>query len=62
MNNKDLPIGFVMALAQNENALKSFEGMSDEQKQALVNKSRKINSKKEMHCFVESLSQGGIEV
>lgn len=53
MNSKDLPINFVMALAQNETALKEFQNMSETQKTAVVDKTRKINTKLEMKSFVD---------
>ncbi|MCH5314502.1 MAG: hypothetical protein J1E81_01210 [Eubacterium sp.] len=53
MNPKDLPINFVMALAQNETALKEFQNLSDEQKSAVADRTRQISSKREMKSFVD---------
>lgn len=58
--NGDLPLSFVMALSQNEPALKRFEGMNEAQKKAVINKTRKINSKHEMRSFVDYLSEGNL--
>lgn len=58
MNKTDLPIGFGIALAQNETAMKQFESLSSTQKEAVINKTRKINSKNEMQLFVNYLSEG----
>lgn len=41
MNKTDLPIGFGIALAQNETAMKQFESLSSTQKEAVINKTRK---------------------
>ncbi|MDE5973706.1 MAG: hypothetical protein K2G73_03450 [Eubacterium sp.] len=62
MSKTDLPIGFGMALAQNENAMKQFESLSSSQKEAIINKTRKINSKNEMQCFVNCLSEGSLNI
>lgn len=62
MDYSDLPVGFGMALLQNEDAMKQFEGLDESQKQAVINKTRKINSKNDMKCFVNSLSEGSIVI
>ena len=62
MNKTDLPIGFGIALAQNETAMKQFESLSSTQKEAVINKTRKINSKNEMQCFVNYLSEGSLKI
>lgn len=62
MNNGDLPIGFVMALAENEAAMKKFSALNENQKEAVLNKTRKINSKNEMQCFVNYLSEDSLKL
>lgn len=62
MNKKDLPLGFGMALAQNEAAMKQFETLTESEKETVINKTRKINSKREMQCFVNCLSEGGLNI
>lgn len=62
MNKTDLPIGFGIALAQNETAMKQFESLSSTQKEAIINKTRKINSKNEMQLFVNYLSEGLLNI
>lgn len=62
MDKTDLPIGFGMALAQNETAMKQFEALSENQKQTVINKTRKINSKHEMQSFVNCLSEGSLHI
>ena len=52
----ELPLGFGMALAQNESAMKKFEMLSDKEKRAVINKTHEINSKSEMHSLVDSLT------
>lgn len=45
MNKNDLPLGFGMALAQNETAMQQFEALTSKQKEAVVNKTKKRNEK-----------------
>ncbi|MCM1286228.1 MAG: hypothetical protein NC213_07720 [Acetobacter sp.] len=56
MNGKELPLSFVMNLAQNETALKRFEAMSKEEKEAIIKKTHEINSREEMRNLVNNLS------
>ena len=54
----ELPLGFGMALAQNETAMKKFEMLSEQEKQAVIQKTHNVNSKKEMQTLVNSLASG----
>lgn len=56
MNNFELPLGFGMALAQNERAMAKFESLSEAEKRAVVEKTHSIRSKSEMSSFVNSLT------
>ena len=58
MNTRDLPLGFGMALAQNEPAMKKFESLSESEKAAFVEKTHSVNSKSEMQALVDSLTHG----
>ena len=51
----DLPQGFAMALAQNPNAMDAFSALSEEQRQQVLDKSRRIRSRAEMRSYVDSL-------
>ncbi|MBQ2774488.1 MAG: hypothetical protein IJF40_01180 [Clostridia bacterium] len=53
----ELPLGFGMALAQNEPAMKAFEAMSEEQKKAVVAQLSSVKSKREMQAFVNGLTK-----
>ena len=53
----DLPIGFGLSLAANEKSMAAFAEMSDEQKQAVVDKSRTMQSRVDMQRFVNSLGK-----
>ena len=50
-----IPIGFGMALAVNEPAMNTYAAMTEEQKQAIINKAHNVRSEKEMHDLVASL-------
>ena len=51
-----VPIGFGMALAQNTAAMNRYAGLSEAQKQTILNKAHNIRSEREMHDLVESLA------
>jgi hypothetical protein len=55
-----VPIGFGMALAVNEPAMNAYAAMTEEQKQAIINKAHNVRSKKEMHNLVARLANGGV--
>lgn len=55
MNFTEVPIGFGMALAQNEEAMNTFTMMTKEEKQAIWNKAHSAQSEQEMHQIVNSI-------
>ena len=55
----EVPLGFGMALAQNEKALESFAAMDERQKQRYLYDARHVRSKSEMHNLVNRI--GGIQ-
>ncbi len=56
-----VPIGFGMALAMNQPAMNAYAAMTEEQKQAIVNKAHNVRSEKEMHDLVNSLAHPTIQ-
>jgi hypothetical protein len=56
-----VPIGFGMALAVNEPAMNVYAAMTEEQKQAIINKAHSARSEKEMHEIVNSIAHGTIQ-
>lgn len=58
MNSIDLPLGFGMALAQNESAMKNFEKLTESEKAAVIEKTHSLKSKSEMQNLVSSLTNG----
>ena len=57
--NLELPLGFGMALAQNEAAMKRFESLSETEKQAVLAKTHSVRSKQEMRQLVDGLCSPG---
>ena len=53
-----VPMGFGMALAVNEPAMNVYSAMTEEQKQAILNKAHNVRSEQEMHDLVASLVNG----
>ena len=62
MSKIELPLGLGMALAQNEEAMQKFESLTDTQKQAVINATHSVNSKREMQQLVRDLSSGAMNV
>ena len=57
MSETELPLGFGMALAQNEAAMQKFEGMTEAEKQAFLQRTHNVRSKAEMQQLVASLNR-----
>lgn len=53
-----VPIGFGMALAQNEAAMQRYAAMSEAQKQDLLNRAHDVRSEKEMYSLVAGIANG----
>lgn len=49
-----------MALAMNEPAMAAYAVMTEQQKQAILNKAHNARSEKEMHQIVSSIAAGSI--
>ena len=55
MGEMNLPLGLGMALAQNEEAMKAFESLSEAEKSSFLERTRNVRSKKEMQQLVTGL-------
>lgn len=51
-----VPIGFGMALAMNPPALNAYSAMTEEQKQAILDRAHNAHSEREMHDIVNSIA------
>ena len=56
-----VPIGFGMALAMNQPAMNTYSAMTEQQKQAVINKAHNVRSEWEMHDLVVSLAHGAMQ-
>ena len=56
-----VPIGFGMALAQNEAAMLRYAHLSEQQKQNILNRAHNVRSEKEMYSLVASLANGTVQ-
>lgn len=55
IDNNELPIGFTMELAQHSDILNRFAGLSEPERNAIVEGARNIDSRQEMRNYVESM-------
>lgn len=58
--NTELPLGFGMALAQNEAAMREFERLTESEKQSVLQRAHHVHSKSEMRQLVSSLGRSGM--
>lgn len=56
MNFAEVPIGFGMALAQNEKAVNAYAMMTREQKNAILEKAHNARSENEMQQIVAAIA------
>lgn len=54
-NYNSLPIGFGMALAMNPPAFNAYSNLTEEEKDALIDRARHVGSQEEMHEIVAKL-------
>ena len=55
MDNQDLPMGFGIALLQNQEAAQYFETLTAQERALILEKTHNIRSKQEMKQFVSNL-------
>ena len=58
MKDIELPLGFSMALAQNEAAMQRFEALPEAEKQAVLQQAHAVGSKREMQQLVARIAGG----
>ena len=61
MDEEKLPVGFAMALATNEPAMKAFAHLSDGERRAVLLKARGARSRREMQRLAASLLPSAAE-
>jgi hypothetical protein len=55
IDNRELPIGFTMELAQHSDILNQFAQLNKEEQDSIINGARQVHSRDEMRSYVESL-------
>lgn len=55
MNNQEIPIGFLMELAQHTEVLNRFSQLSEPEQHNVVEGARQVNSRDGMRDYVESI-------
>ncbi len=55
IDNRELPIGFTMELAQHSDILNQFAQLGKEEQDSIINGARQVHSRDEMRSYVESL-------
>ncbi len=58
MKDIELPLGFGMALAQNEAAMQRFAALPEAEKQAVLQQAHAVGSKREMQQLVARIAGG----
>ena len=58
MKNIELPLGFGMALAQNEAAMQRFEALPAAEKQQVLQQAHNVASKREVQQLVSRIAGG----
>ncbi len=56
MKRDKMPVGFSMALAQNPEAMQKFAMLDENKKQEIINGTHSVNSKQEMHEYVNKIN------
>ncbi len=56
MDFTKMPMGFGMALAMNFPAMNAYSAMTEDQKQAILDKAHNAGSEEEMHQIVNNLA------
>lgn len=57
IDNRELPIGFTMELAQHSDSLITFSNMSRQEKNNIIERAKNIQTRQEMRNYVASLSK-----
>lgn len=57
MEKSALPLGFGMALAQNEPAMKRFETMTESQKESVLQQAHLVSFRREMQQLISRLAE-----
>lgn len=56
--DRSMPIGLAMMLAQNNDAMRNFALMSDDDQRRVLDRARSVSSKAQMHELVGGIAAG----
>lgn len=56
LNDREIPEGLGMALAQNMSAMQAFSNLDDRSRDSVVNRARQVKSRQEMDSIVSELT------
>lgn len=56
-----VPVGFGLALSANTAAMNRYAHLTEDQKQAILNKAHNVRSEQEMYSLVASLANGTMQ-
>lgn len=59
MEEQEMPIGFAFQMALNQNAMKNFAGMTEEEKKQVLEAARNVHTREQMRSIVADLGQLG---
>ncbi len=60
MDFQKVPIGFGMALAQNEAAMLRYSALPEQQKKRILDQAHNVRSEQEMYTLVANLANGAM--
>lgn len=55
IDNQDLPIGFMMELAEHPDVLNQFAKLQEEEQTPIIDGARNVSSRGEMRSYVENI-------
>lgn len=59
MEEQEMPIGFAFQMALNQNAMKNFAEMTEEEKKQVLEAARNVHTREQMRDIVADLGQLG---
>lgn len=59
MEEQEMPIGFAFQMALNQNAMKNFAEMTEEEKKQVLEAARNVHTREQMRGIVADLGQLG---
>ncbi len=57
VNGEGIPLGFGMALSQNEQAMEHFAALTEDERQSIIDSAHGVKTKEEMRDFVNKLAR-----